>query len=151
MDINDYDLFVDLHHAAKRHKLTDMADAAIIKVNILHELGRINQWYFRNVCFIGIYSDIVCTILIYRHSGYMQKKYQIRCPHPLKALLHQGRKKIQKLLPMHQTFLKMRRRLLSRIRAEVMILETQTKVLSDLKSIQRIDISFVYVTNNNAS
>ena len=84
----------------------------------------------------------------------MQKKYQIRCPHPLKALLRQGRKKIQKLLPMHQTFLKMRRMLLSRILAECMILETQTKVLSDLKSIQRMDISkvsFVYVTNNNVS
>ena len=93
-----------------------------------------------NICFVGIYSDIVYTILIYRHSGYMQKKYQIRCPHPLKALLRQGRKKIQKLLPMHQTFLKMRRRLLSRIRAECMILETQTKVLSDFKSIQRMDI-----------
>ena len=102
-------------------------------------------------CFVGIYSDIVCTILIYRHSGYMQKKYQIRCPHPLKALLRQGRKKIQKLLPMHQTFLKMRRMLLSRIRAECMILETQTKVLSDLKSIQRMDISPVYVTNKNLS
>ena len=103
-----------------------------------------------NVCFVGIYCDIVCTISMYRHSGYMQKKYQIRYPHPLKALLRQGRKKIQKLLPMHQTFLKMRRRLLSRIRAECMILETQTKVLSDLKSIQRMDIakdSFVYVTN----
>ena len=91
-------------------------------------------------CFVGIYSDIVCTILIYRHSGYMQKKYQIRCLHPLKALQCQGRKKIQKLLPMHQTFLKMKRRLLLRIRAEGMILETQTKVLSDSKSIQRMNI-----------
>ena len=93
--------------------------------------------------FVGIYSDIERTILIYRHSGYMQKKYQIRYPHPLKALLRPGRKKIQKLLPMHQTFLKMRRRLLSRIRAEGMILETQTKVLSDSKSIQRMNISKV--------
>ena len=82
----------------------------------------------------------------------MQKKYQIRCPHPLKALLLQGRKKIQKLLPMDQIFLKMRRRLLSRIRAEGMILETQTKVLCDLKSIQRMNIvSPVYVTNKNVS
>ena len=32
VDINDYDLFVDLHHAAKRYNMTDMADAAIIKV-----------------------------------------------------------------------------------------------------------------------
>ena len=84
----------------------------------------------------------------------MQKKYQIRYPHPLKALPRQGRKKIQKLLPMHQTFLKMRRRLLSRIRVEGMILKTQTKVFSDLKPIQRMNISkvsFVYVTNKNVS
>ena len=33
VDINDYDLFVDLHHAAKRNNMMDMADAAIIKVN----------------------------------------------------------------------------------------------------------------------
>ena len=32
VDINDYDLFVDLHHAAKRYDMMDMADAAIIKV-----------------------------------------------------------------------------------------------------------------------
>ena len=37
VDINDYDLFVDLHHAAKKSNMMDMADAAMIKVG--------EKWY----------------------------------------------------------------------------------------------------------
>ena len=33
VDINDYDLFLDIHHAAVRRSVPDLAHAALIKVS----------------------------------------------------------------------------------------------------------------------
>ncbi len=35
IDVNDYDLFMDIYHAADRQGFRDLADAAVIKVAII--------------------------------------------------------------------------------------------------------------------
>ena len=63
VDINDYDLFMDIHHAAVRRNVPDLAHAALIKVNFLAEIFFVDELFQARTSYNKVNSDPVsrCT------------------------------------------------------------------------------------------
>ena len=48
VDINDYDLFMDIHHYASRYSMPDLADAALIKAQTVFGQNDSNNEYSKS-------------------------------------------------------------------------------------------------------